>query len=139
MAPSPLGSLTLFLDFDGVTHPDRARPERQFEALPLIEKVLRDHPEVEVVLSTSWRESYPLDVLRYLFSIDISERIVGMNPIYSGDRPWPDFLFERAQKKGMLSARCGPLKTERLSIRGSPLTTDHGGSIPTAKTYMQLT
>lgn len=99
MAPSPHGSLSLFLDFDSVTHTDRARPERQFEAVPLIEKVLRDHPEVEVVLSTSWRESYPLDVLRYLFSIDISERIVGMNPIYSGDRPWPDFLFERAQKK----------------------------------------
>lgn len=51
-----------------------------------------------MVLSTSWRESYPVDVLRYLFSIDSSERIVGMNPIYSGDRPWPNFLFERAQK-----------------------------------------
>jgi len=66
--------------------------------VPLIEKVLRNHPLVEVVLSTSWRESYPLDELRYLFSIDIAERIVGMNPIYSGERPWPDLPFERAQK-----------------------------------------
>ena len=98
MVPGPHGSLTLFLDFDGVTHPDRARPERQFEAVPLIEKVLRQHPEVELVLSTSWRETYPLDELRYLFSIDISERIVGMTPIYSGDRPWPALPFERAQK-----------------------------------------
>lgn len=95
--PAP-GAITLFLDFDGVTHPYSAikAPERMFEAAPLIEAVLREHPEVEVVLSTSWRESYPLDELRYLFSIDIAERVIGITPIYSGDRQFPMLPFERS-------------------------------------------
>lgn len=98
MTKSAPAAITLFLDFDGVTHPYSVikAPERQFEAVPLIEAVLREHPEVEVVLSTSWRETYPLDELRYLFSIDIAGRIVGATPNYSGERPFPLLPFERS-------------------------------------------
>lgn len=88
----------LFLDFDGVTHPDRAPRERYFEAVPLIEAVLRAYPEVDIVLSTTWRTKYPIDELRHLFSHDIAERIIGMTPNYAGERSWPELPFERAAR-----------------------------------------
>lgn len=88
----------LFLDFDGVTHPDRAPRERYFEAVPLIEAVLRAYPEVDIVLSTTWRTKYPIEELRHFFSHDIAERIIGMTPNYSGERSWPELPFARAAR-----------------------------------------
>jgi hypothetical protein len=74
----------LFLDIDGVLHP-RPIPGRPgqtdlFSALHLLEDVLRQVPDVEVVISSSWREHYPLDEMREFFSEDLRERIVGVTP-----------------------------------------------------------
>lgn len=59
--------MILFLDFDGVLHPDAAflvkgRPTLKAEGqlfmwAPLLVDVLADFPEVQIVLSTSWRVS----------------------------------------------------------------------------------
>jgi hypothetical protein len=46
---------TLFLDFDGVLHPEYCHPDRFFEALPLLATVLLPRPWVEVVVSSNWR------------------------------------------------------------------------------------
>jgi hypothetical protein len=75
----------LFLDIDGVLHP-RPIPGRPgqtdlFSALHLLEDVLRQVPDVEVVISSSWREHYPLDEMREIFSADLRERIVGVTPL----------------------------------------------------------
>lgn len=59
--------MILFLDFDGVLHPEydgQATPaDVVFCHLPRFEAVMRDHPEVEIVISSMWREQFPLDAL----------------------------------------------------------------------------
>ena len=66
--------MILFLDFDGVLHPeysDRAVPDEiAFCHLPRFEAVLRDFPNVEIVISSTWRYHLPLDALRERFSAD---------------------------------------------------------------------
>jgi hypothetical protein len=75
----------LFLDIDGVLHP-RPLPGQSgqtdlFSALHLLEDVLRQAPDVEVVISSSWREHHPLDEMREFFSEDLRERIVDVTPL----------------------------------------------------------
>ncbi|MHB8743905.1 MAG: HAD domain-containing protein [Sulfuricaulis sp.] len=79
--------MVLFLDFDGVTHPqfpskDYPDAENQrFAFMPRIESVLRDFPDVDVVIASSWREHHSLAELKDFFAPDIAERIVGATPI----------------------------------------------------------
>lgn len=76
--------MILFLDFDGVLHPlpDPQRPAQQlFNRLELLEQVLRDVPDVEVVISSSWRELHPLEEIRTFFSQDLRHRIVDVTPV----------------------------------------------------------
>lgn len=73
--------MILFLDFDGVLHPDPCYdPEQYFVCLPRLESVLSDFPNVEVVVSSTWRETRTLAELKSLFSSDFSNRIVGVTP-----------------------------------------------------------
>ncbi len=44
------------------------------------ENVLRCYPHVNVVISSSWREVFPFEAVRYLFSPDIAGRVVGFTP-----------------------------------------------------------
>lgn len=55
--------MILFLDFDGVLHPDFARGPAYFSAKPLLWKLLDACPHVDVVFSTSWRDIHPADEL----------------------------------------------------------------------------
>lgn len=74
----------LFLDFDGVLHPDYPSgiPKKYlFQSLPLLEEWLRKHPDVSVVLTTAWRQSNTLKKLREVFSDDIQCRIIGLTPV----------------------------------------------------------
>ena len=85
--------MILFLDLDGVTHfvfplAHRTYAENQlFAFLPRLEAVLRDHPDWEVVVSSSWREIRPLDVIASNFSADIRPRIIGVTPIIKAKEP----------------------------------------------------
>lgn len=73
--------MVLFLDFDGVLHPDPCRDEAiLFQHLPRLEAVLRDFPDVEVVISSTWRDTRTLDQLRTYFSADIAPRIIDVTP-----------------------------------------------------------
>lgn len=75
--------MILFLDFDGVLHPVFPLPElpeeeNQFFAYAArLEEVLRGFPEVQIVISSTWRFLEPLDALRARFSPDIAARILG--------------------------------------------------------------
>lgn len=71
----------VFLDFDGVTHPEVCKGEQLFTCLPLIEDVLRNHPLVDVVISSSWREHHPLNELREFFAPDMRQRLLGSTPV----------------------------------------------------------
>ena len=73
--------LYLFLDFDGVMHPQPYQ-EYIFCQLPLIEEVLREFPSVFIVISSSWRAQFDLISLKRLFSEDIGSRVIGATQFY---------------------------------------------------------
>jgi len=77
--------MIVFLDFDGVLHPEPCARDELFCHLPLLEEVLREYPAVQVVISSAWRLAYrrrPISRLREHFSPDIAGRIIGVTPDY---------------------------------------------------------
>lgn len=78
--------MIIFLDFDGVLHP-RAPAGKFFVHLPRLEGVLRDFPAVELVISSTWRESKTLDDLREIFSPDFRDRVIGTTPVLDVEYP----------------------------------------------------
>lgn len=77
--------MIIFLDFDGVVHPVSFPLKDPFSALPLFETWLRQHPEVDVVVSSAWRKERTLDDLKGFFSPDLQCRIIGKTPHLKGD------------------------------------------------------
>ena len=67
----------IFLDFDGVLHPDGVG---MFSQLPIFERFHSGMPEAEVVVSSTWREDHTLDQLRAFFSPALQHRISGVTP-----------------------------------------------------------
>lgn len=75
--------MILFLDFDGVLHPTICSSAADLLChRPLLDGVLRDCPHVDIVVSSTWRESRTLSQLQALFSPDIGARIVGTTPVW---------------------------------------------------------
>jgi len=72
--------MILFLDFDGVLHPMN-RATGVFSLLPHFEQVMRDYPGVDIVVSSTWRETYSIEELRSVFSEDFRSRLVDVTPI----------------------------------------------------------
>ena len=72
--------MILFLDFDGVLHDSHAVDNDHFTHRDLFEALLREHPHVDVVFSTSWRRMYKLPQLREFFSEDLRCRFIGVTP-----------------------------------------------------------
>ncbi len=79
------------LDIDGVLHSVDARtdaddPElKPFTSLHRFETVLRDYPDVRVVIASDWQNHHTLEELRALFSEDLRARIVGVTGRDLGD------------------------------------------------------
>lgn len=74
--------MIIFLDIDGVLHPEPcARPELLRE-LPRLETVLRDFPEAQVVVSSTWRDTRTLGELQSLFSPDVAAQVIGVTPAW---------------------------------------------------------
>lgn len=85
--------LILFLDFDGVLHPQEAQQEQLFTRTPLLEALLREHLTVRVVISSSWREIFDLPALREHFSPDIAARIIDVTPVRVTNEQLPGPLW----------------------------------------------
>lgn len=94
--------MILFLDFDGVLHPISSRIVRReagtliieqdpageplFCRVPLLAAVLRDFPEVRIVLSTSWTRYVPNAALLEPLE-DLADRVIGsLSPYERGTR-----------------------------------------------------
>jgi len=73
-------NLYLFLDFDGVLHPEGVGPELEFCHLESFEDLMWRYPQVLIVLSTSWRLHLPLAKLVSVFASDLQSRVVGKTP-----------------------------------------------------------
>ena len=78
----------LFLDFDGVLHPGKAHLVDGkvvlkcdgiglFEWAPILSDLLAPHPEIQIMLSTSWVEVFGLDDARDFLPDSLSERVIG--------------------------------------------------------------
>lgn len=76
------------LDFDGVLHPDTSRSESLFCRMDLLERWLREHACVDVVISSTWREVYPFKAIVDFFADDLRGRVVGATPVMSEGAGW---------------------------------------------------
>lgn len=87
----------LFLDFDGVLHPEHCHESKHFCCLPVLEDALRNMPEWQVVITSTWRLQKPLDQLRKRFSADIAARVIGDTPRFNSlvDVPSTLVSYER--------------------------------------------
>lgn len=75
--------MIIFLDFDGVLHPFLERSSaKAFCYLPRLESVLRDFPNVQIVIASTQREFVPLPLLKEQFASDIAACIVGTTPVH---------------------------------------------------------
>jgi len=74
--------MILFLDFDGVLHP-LSRENGTFSLCSLFESVMHEASNVDIVVSSAWRESQTLDDLRSHFSMNVRERIIDTTPVFS--------------------------------------------------------
>jgi hypothetical protein len=72
--------MILFLDFDGVLHPDPCEKNELFCNLVNFEALLRAYPDIEVVISSTWRLTFDITSLRSYFSEDLQHRIIDKTP-----------------------------------------------------------
>ena len=98
---------TLFLDFDGVLHPEFCHESRHFCCLPVLEEVVRQVPDCELVITSTWRLQQPFERLRERFSPDVATKVVGGTPKISDlvNVPQPLVSYERG---GMSCLAAGP-------------------------------
>jgi hypothetical protein len=90
--------MILFLDFDGVLHPDPCFDEaRLFERAPLLAAALGLFPEVAVVLSTSWRTQCAFDQLLAGLPAGLRERVIDVTPTFAMAGTPPPLLPYRRQ------------------------------------------
>ena len=89
--------ITLFLDYDGVLHPEFCKSSEHFKCLPHLESVLRRVPDCEIVISSSWRIVRPLPVLMDALSAEVRMRVVGTTPtkVPPGELPESLMAYER--------------------------------------------
>lgn len=90
---------TLFLDFDGVLHPDavyriagkivlKADGHALFEWAPVLEDALVPYPELQIVLSTSWVRVLSFDTALGWLPEALQRRVVGATWHRQGPRDW---------------------------------------------------
>jgi hypothetical protein len=64
-----------------------ADENKLFSYLPRVEGVLRDFPEVQVAIASSWRVNRPWENVISAFSLDITARIIGATPVLIQKEP----------------------------------------------------
>lgn len=94
--------LLLFLDFDGVLHPDAVyltnrgvelRAEGQlFMWAPYLVEALAPHQDVRIVLSTSWARNLGFDRARFALPPEIREQVIGATWHSAMGRGWPNYI-----------------------------------------------
>ena len=74
--------MIIFLDFDGVLHEIACTSKDLFSHAPRFSEMLRDHPNLEVVISSDWRKGAgSVAELVVHFDPDVRHRFVGWTGI----------------------------------------------------------
>ena len=82
----------LFVDFDGVLHPELCHESKHFMHRDTFEDVVRAFPDIGLVISSTWRLKRPLHMLKDMFSEDVAARVIGTTPLYAELEDVPDRL-----------------------------------------------
>ncbi|SUD58003.1 Uncharacterised protein [Ectopseudomonas oleovorans] len=92
----------LFLDFDGVLHPDAVYLTRRgielraegelFMWAPLLVDALTNHPDLQIVLSTSWARNLGFDRARRALPAVLHHQVIGATWHSAMGKGWPDFI-----------------------------------------------
>lgn len=73
---------TIFLDFDGVLHGEGIDSKGVFEHLETFCATVRPYRHnIQIVISSSWRESYKFNEIQGFFEDDIQNIVVGFTPV----------------------------------------------------------
>lgn len=76
--------IVIFLDFDGVLHPQPSPRSQLFQGVPLLADALRRYPtQLDLVISSSWRETDTMGEMRARFPEDIRSLIIDTTPVFS--------------------------------------------------------
>lgn len=90
--------MILFLDFDGVLHPDPCRDRaRLFEHAPRLARSLASFSQLAVVLSTAWRTHHAQDALVAQLPPPLGARVIGVTPLFQHIRCEPKWMPFRRQ------------------------------------------
>lgn len=98
----------LFLDFDGVLHPDAVflssrgvelRAGALFMWAPLLVEALAPHQDVQIVLSTSWARNLGFHRARSVLPAELQSRVIGATWHSAMGKGWPDFIPWDAQTR----------------------------------------
>lgn len=92
LSASPSNRLRIIsLDFDGVLHPTGEGTQRvsvtHFGWLPHLERLLGPHPEVMLLVHSTWRHQHDFEELRMLLGDALGPRVVAAAP--AGNDRWP--------------------------------------------------
>ena len=94
--------MILFLDFDGVLHPDPCFDSaRLFEHAPRLAEALEPFSEVSIVLSTSWRTQYTFEQMVGPFPAALRDRVIGVTPLFAYGEAPPSLAPYRRQAECM--------------------------------------
>ncbi len=80
--------MIIFLDIDGVLHPDRAAIEDGFCCRYVLWEILRKREFLKVVISSEWRKHHNLEeIIEFILKgggEDIKSKFLGLTPILPG-------------------------------------------------------
>jgi len=96
---------TLFLDFDGVLHPNFVPPHEAFSLAPRLAETFAGS-SVEVIISSSWRFDRALSELQGLLPKGLAERVVGTTgEPYEGEYARWNEICETVRQHGIIDWR----------------------------------
>lgn len=75
----------LYLDFDGVLHPNAVTKGDLFCLLPLLSATVANR-NISIVISSSWRLHESMDYFKSLFSPQVRELVIGCTEELKGDK-----------------------------------------------------
>lgn len=82
--PGPrTGSVTLFLDFDGVLHPGTSET---FCYMNVLERIAQQFESIDFIITSTWRENADRNYLLDLFPVGIRHRVRGITPVLNGNQ-----------------------------------------------------
>lgn len=78
-----------------ITPSGRQRP--LFENFDAFQEIMRQFPQIQVVISSSWRETYKFDALLDFFPEDLQPQIIGATPVLPGSWRYEEVMQHRQQ------------------------------------------